>query len=270
MDLLKAIRNARKKGIEELKNFLNENTEIVINREVFKSVLPKEFNNVRKEIVYLILHHCIKHDSAKSEKGDVLSFQSVMDILNEATRRFITPEYFHELINFQDQNGNTLLHQAVRDNNIEAIKALLKYGADPLIKNKEGKIPLALNQSEETRKALIEGMKGQVESKKESARCSSLIGIVPGVFLGVGIGVGSVLAGSSMAIMLGAIAVSTLVAGIAVGLLIYFSSQDREQAKAIEKVMNSETPSVNEVSSVFTDGEKVPAGNGTVLGLQQP
>ncbi|WCR58906.1 MAG: hypothetical protein PG978_000320 [Wolbachia endosymbiont of Ctenocephalides felis wCfeF] len=47
-----------------------------------------------------------------------------------------------------------------------------------------------------------------------------------------------------MAIILGAAAVFTLIAGIAVGLAIYFLSQDREQAKAIEKAINSNPPSV--------------------------
>ncbi|MEY2392914.1 hypothetical protein [Wolbachia endosymbiont of Tettigetta isshikii] len=54
----------------------------------------------------------------------------------------------------------------------------------------------------------------------------------------------------------GRIAVSTLVAGIVVGLAIYFLSQDREQAKAIEKAINSKPPSVNNVVSVTADGKE--------------
>ncbi|MGL9688921.1 MAG: hypothetical protein ACR5K6_04175 [Wolbachia sp.] len=55
-----------------------------------------------------------------------------------------------------------------------------------------------------------------------------------------------------MVIILGAAVVFTLVAGIAVGLAIYFLSQDREQAKVIEKAINSEP------SSAFTNGKEAP------------
>lgn len=149
----------------------------------------------------------------------------------------------------------TLLHQAVRNNKTEAIKALFNYDINPLIKNEKGETPLDLAIKEVTKKALIQGMKKQASLKKESARCSSLFGIIPGVFLGIGIGVGSALAGPSMAIMLGTMAVSALVVGIAVGLAIYFSSQDYKQAKEIENAIgtNSKLSSVNGV---------VPAGSG--------
>ncbi|MDG7055858.1 MAG: hypothetical protein LJD31_05070 [Wolbachia endosymbiont of Menacanthus eurysternus] len=120
-----------------------------------------------------------------------------------------------------------------------------------MIKNQKGEIPLDLAQGK-TRDALVKGMKKQADSKKWSAACSSSFGVIPGVFLGVGLGVGSALAGPSMVIILGAAAVFTLIAGIAVGLAIYFLSQDREQAKAIEKAINSEP------SSALTDGKKVP------------
>lgn len=40
-------------------------------------------------------------------------------------------------INAKDQNGNTLLHLAIMDKNIEAIRALIAKGANPYIYNKE-------------------------------------------------------------------------------------------------------------------------------------
>ncbi|MGY5877402.1 MULTISPECIES: hypothetical protein [unclassified Wolbachia] len=86
-------------------------------------------------------------------------------------------------------------------------------------------------------------MKDQAKSKKESARCNSLIGIIPGVFLGIGLGVGGALV-PSMTIILCALAVSALVAGIAVGVAIYFLSQDYKQAKSIEEAVNSQFSSV--------------------------
>lgn len=250
--LLKIINNRDKdydKKVIELQKYLNDNKEIVINKELFKLAIsnraPVNGNLINKEggkIVYLILHHCIKHDSARSEKGDMLPFQNVMKILDEVVNRFVTPQYFYKLINFQDQNRETLLHQAVTSDNTDAIKALLKYGANPLIENVNKQIPLDLVQGD-TKKVLIECMKDQAKSKKESARCNSLIGIIPGVFIGIGLGVGSALI-PSMTIILCALAVSALVAGIAVGLAIYFLSQDYKQAKSIEEAVNPQLSSV--------------------------
>ncbi|WP_407511984.1 ankyrin repeat domain-containing protein [Wolbachia endosymbiont of Trichogramma kaykai] len=81
--------------------------------------------------------------------------------------RFVTPQYFYRLINFRDQSSeSTLLHQAVISNNTDAIEALLKYGANPLLKNKEGNIPLDLAQGN-AREALIQSMKDQAQSKKK-------------------------------------------------------------------------------------------------------
>nr|WP_246226426.1 ankyrin repeat domain-containing protein [Wolbachia endosymbiont of Madathamugadia hiepei] len=206
-------------------------------------------------MVYFILRHCIERDSARSEEGERLSFQSVMDILSETTLRFITLEYFYGLINFRDQSRNTLLHQAVRDNNTQAIEVFFSYDINPLIKNQKGEIPLDLAQGK-TRDALVKGMKKQADSKKWSAVCNSSFGVIPGVFLGVGLGVGSALAGPSMAIILGAAGVFTLVAGIAVGLAIYFLSYDYKQAKSIEKAINSEP------SSALTNDKKAPVTAG--------
>ncbi|AZU37395.1 hypothetical protein BBB02_02205 [Wolbachia endosymbiont of Bemisia tabaci] len=250
--LLKIINNRDKdydKKVIELQKYLNDNKEIVINKELFKLAIsnraPVNGNLINKEggkIVYSILHHCIKHDRARSEKGERLSFQNVMNILDKAVHQFVTPQYFYKLINFRDQSGNTLLHQAVIINNTDAIKVLFQKNANPLLKNKGNKIPLDLAQGD-TKKVLIECMKDQAKSKKESARCNSLIGIIPGVFLGIGLGVGSALV-PSMTIILCTLAVSALVAGIAVGVAIYFLSQDYKQAKSIEEAVNPQLSSV--------------------------
>lgn len=114
-----------KKGIRyedktrELKGALGENNKILINKELFKSALSiKDAVDIRKKMVYLILHHCIECNNAISEKKEILSFQNVMKILDEAVNRSVTPQYFYKLINFQDQNRETLLHQAVTSNNV--------------------------------------------------------------------------------------------------------------------------------------------------------
>ncbi|BET35634.1 MULTISPECIES: ankyrin repeat domain-containing protein [Wolbachia] len=224
--------------IRELQEFLNKNIEITIDKELFKSAsFIKDIVDIRKEMVYLILQHCIVYDSTRSKKEEILSFKNVMKILDEAVNRSVNPQYFYKLINFRDKdkNRNTLLHQAVISNNTEAIEALLTYGANPLIRNQEDKMPLDLAQGN-TREALIKCMQDQAQSKKESARCNSLIGIIPGVFLGIGLGVGGALV-PSMTIILCTLAVSALVAGIAIGVAIYFLSQDYKQAKLIEGVV---------------------------------
>lgn len=250
--LLKIISDKEKKfteKIKELKKHLKDNREFVINKELFSAaivdVISKkgEFINKKAVQIYLILHHCIKHDSARSQEGTTLPFQNVMKILDKAVHDYITLEGLYKLINLQDQSsGNTLLHQAVINNKTEAIEALLQYGANPLIKNENKTIPLDLAQGD-TKKVLIECMEDQAKSKKESARCNSLVGIIPGVFLGVGLGVGGALV-PSMTIILCALAVSALVAGIAVGVAIYFLSQDYKQAKSIEEAVNSQFSSV--------------------------
>ncbi|WP_353287421.1 ankyrin repeat domain-containing protein [Wolbachia endosymbiont (group B) of Gerris lacustris] len=251
--LLKIINNPDRdynKKVIELQNYLNDNKEIVINKQLFalaiSNKIPVNGDLINKEggkIVYPILHHCIEHDSAISEKKEKLSFQSVMKILDKVVHMLDTTKYFYQLINFRDQSSeSTLLHQAVISNNTNAIEALLKYGANPLLKNKEGNIPLDLAQGN-TKKVLIKFMQDQAQSKKESARCNGLIGIIPGVFLGIGLGVGSALV-PSMTIILCALAVSALVAGIAIGLAIYFLSQDYKQAKAIEEAVDSQLSSI--------------------------
>ncbi|WP_341815562.1 MULTISPECIES: hypothetical protein [unclassified Wolbachia] len=253
-DLIKIIHNRNEsleKNIQELKDYLTDDRKIVIEKELFSAAIVDvistkgDFINEQAVQIYLILHHCIKHYSARSKKGEILSFQNAMNILDEAVHDYITLEDFYKLINFRDQSGNTLLHQAVISNNTEAIEALLKYGANSLIRNKEDKMPLDLAQEEKTREALIKSMKDQAQSKKESARCNGLIGIIPGVFLGVGLGIGSALV-PSMTIILCALAVSALVAGIAVGVAIYLLSQDYKQAKSIEKAVDSQLSSVEQ------------------------
>lgn len=231
-----------KKKIQKLKDYLTDDRKIVIEKELFSAAIvnvisiKRDFINEQAVQIYLILHHCIKHYSARSKKEEILSFQNVMNILDEAVHDYITLENFNRLINFRDQSGNTLLHQAVISNNTKAIEALLTYGANPLIENENKQIPLDLAQEEKTREALIKSMKDQAQSKKESARCNGSIGIMPGVFLGVGLGIGSALV-PSMTIILCALAVSALVAGIAIGVAIYFLSQDYKQAKLIEGVV---------------------------------
>lgn len=80
--------------------------------------------------------------------------------INEGNNPIRNPnEEFCTCMNFQDEKGDTLLHQAVMCGNIQAIGALFKYGADPLIKNADDRILLDLDQGEEISKELIKYMK---------------------------------------------------------------------------------------------------------------
>lgn len=262
MTLLEFVVNRK---IKELQEYLNNNEEIEINKTLFTEAIlnrtPVNKDLINKEggkIVYPILHHCIQHYSVRSKEGKILSFHDIMNILDKAVYQFVTFEYLNGLINLQDQSGNTLLHQAVISNNTEAIEALLKYGANPLIENKNKQIPLDLAKKEKTREALIKSMKDQAQLKKGSAMCDSLVGIIPGVFLGAELGVSSGLI-PSMATILCALAVSALVAGIAIGVAIYFLSQDYKQAKSIEKAVNSQLSSI--------EHEKT-ADNGAIPGIE--
>ncbi|WP_265014922.1 hypothetical protein [Wolbachia endosymbiont (group B) of Camptogramma bilineatum] len=104
MNLLTFVTNRK---IKELQEYLNDNSEIVINKNLFTEAIsnraPRNGSPINKEggkIVYPILKHCIKHNSARSEKGDILPFQNVMKILDEAVSILSNPQYFDRLINF--------------------------------------------------------------------------------------------------------------------------------------------------------------------------
>lgn len=233
--------------IEGLKSFLQpkavnkiptDTKEITVDRSTF--ALTLQCSKTKKEAVIheILLYFVQSFDKQPLE--DVMKHleKAIGDRIYVKNNPISNPnEEFRTHMNFKGEGGNTLLHQAVIDNKTDAIEALLKYGANPLIRNQEDKMPLDLAQEEKTREALIKSMKDQAQSKKESARCNSLIGIIPGVFLGIGLGVGGALV-PSMTIILCALAVSALVTGIAVGLSIYFLSQDYKQAKSIEKAVN--------------------------------
>lgn len=208
---------------------------------IFSTVLQHKDN--KGAVIYEILLHFMKDPNSEQSLKEVLGYLGRKLFLEDGTIVTPTLEEFASFINYQDTERNTLLHYVVKFNNSNAIKVLFQKNANPLLKNKENKIPLDLAQ-EKTREVLIECMKEKAQSKKESARCNGLIGIIPGVFLGVGLGVGSALV-PSMTIILCALAVSALVAGIAVGLSIYFLSQDYKQAKSIEKAVNPQSSLVN-------------------------
>ncbi len=50
--------------------------------------------------------------------------------------------YIPQIINRQEKNGNTLLHHAIRNNNVEAVKILLQKGADYTVQNTSNLTPI--------------------------------------------------------------------------------------------------------------------------------
>ncbi|MDE5057014.1 hypothetical protein OZD68_05495, partial [Wolbachia endosymbiont of Drosophila bicornuta] len=106
-------------------------------------------------------------------------------------------------------------------------------------------------------------MKKQAHTKKESAMIGSLVpGIMICGFLGVVLGAGVYVAVSlSGGMILGVMIASVLVASIAVGLAMYFLSQDYEQAKAIEKTISTVSSVSSEISVGAANGKMIKKGN---------
>ncbi|WP_265031785.1 hypothetical protein [Wolbachia endosymbiont (group A) of Tiphia femorata] len=101
-------------------------------------------------------------------------------------------------------------------------------------------------------------MKEQANTKKGSAMIGSLVpGMIIGGFLGVVLGVGVCVAVSlSGGMILGVMIAPVLV--IAVGLAMYFLSQDYEQAKAIEKTISTVSSEISVDDTTVANGKKGP------------
>lgn len=53
-------------------------------------------------------------------------------------------EMLEKALQYVDDNGDTLLHHAIRSGDIIMIQELLDYGADPFLHNRNGKSPFSL------------------------------------------------------------------------------------------------------------------------------
>ncbi|WP_265015989.1 MULTISPECIES: ankyrin repeat domain-containing protein [unclassified Wolbachia] len=245
--------------IEELKDFLGKNKKITINKDTFACALrcPK---TTKEAIVHEILLHFIQNHGKQSLEQVIQcldgAIQSGIYAKNNPIRNL--DEEFRTHINFKDEKGNTLLHHAVIGNKTEEITTLLvTYSANPLIQNADNKIPLDLAQGK-TKEVLIKSMKEQANTKKGSAMIGSLVpGMIIGGFLGVVLGVGVCVAVSlSGGMILGVMIAPVLV--IAVGLAMYFLSQDYEQAKAIEKTISTVSSEISVDDTTVANGKKGP------------
>lgn len=81
-DLITIICNRREsleKKIQKLKDYLTDDRKIVIEKELFSSAIVDvistkgDFINEQAVQIYLILHHCIKHYSARSKNLYMIS-----------------------------------------------------------------------------------------------------------------------------------------------------------------------------------------------------
>ncbi|MDD9331117.1 MAG: hypothetical protein PV340_00320 [Wolbachia sp.] len=106
-----------------------------------------------KEIYKILLNY------VKEKGNDKKSLTRAMGSLKNY--RIVGSNTFRKIINFNGDNGNTLLHHAVIDGHTNSITILFKYGANFLIENNVSKIPLNLAQEQYTKNVLIEGMKKQ-------------------------------------------------------------------------------------------------------------
>ncbi len=65
-------------------------------------------------------------------------------ILNESPLLKQNDEKKKEFINLQNENGETVLHQACLKGFLSLIKKYIEYGANMTIRNKNGKMPLQI------------------------------------------------------------------------------------------------------------------------------
>ncbi|WP_264331252.1 ankyrin repeat domain-containing protein [Wolbachia endosymbiont (group B) of Erebia ligea] len=219
---------------------LNSTTlEIKIDKKIakrFKYALECSQATAKVE-VYKILLHFVKNSNKQSLKD-------VIEHLNETIRNKGSIDQYEELdtlLNFQDNEGNTLLHYAALHNKPNDIPTLMQCGANCLIKNTDGKTPLDFAQGD-TKTKLIESMKDQAQLKEGSSIYDALGRTFAVSLLAfIAFGLCACIAAecdvvSFPSAILGAIIASPLV-GIAAGLIIYFLDHDCKQAGAISTLL---------------------------------
>lgn len=136
---------------EKAKEILKAGSDIDAKNGAGKTPLHLAFETPRNDEVIRLLLEGGASLSAKDNAGK--------NALHYATRFFVAVEFFKEIlqkegnINVQDQNGDTPLHailaEAIQMKSVSPVRKekvilLLDQGADPKIKNKNGKSPLDL------------------------------------------------------------------------------------------------------------------------------
>ncbi|MDN5248370.1 MAG: ankyrin repeat domain-containing protein [Wolbachia endosymbiont of Tyrophagus putrescentiae] len=233
--------------IGELKTFLQDGPEIEISKEIFQAVMnrSKSSTKISEEAIYHLLSYCIENSNnikSKSSNGKRnLSFDEVINYLKDATK---IQQYYGDLdklLNYQGENGDTLLHKAASAGNDYAVKTLLECGVNSLAVNKNSKTPLELAQGN-TKNILIEGMKAQANRYRSEARTKGIVSFMAGFISTVGISTAicTISAAVSCSIALGVGAAIALGVGAIIGWSVYSQCDDHRKAEAIENALEQE------------------------------
>lgn len=237
--------------IEKLKQYLQDNKKIALNKELFKLAILKQINvwetNVSQEAIYYLLSYYV-------ENNNNIEFQEVINCLKEAMR---AQGYFHDsnlnnLLNYRDQDGNSLLHKAVLANNTDAINTLIANDVNSLAVNNKDQNPFTLDGiSSSAKSALTDGIGEQSKRYKESTMANGSIAFASVFFSTVGVG-------TAMCMVLGygtnscrtavtiGISLAILVGGVAL-LAVYSFSPEYKQAKAIDTFLFFEKPPLRQL-----------------------
>ncbi|KAK6517010.1 hypothetical protein TWF506_006889 [Arthrobotrys conoides] len=76
--------------------------------------------------------------SSSSSTNNTTTSTSLSNITSDGTTITVLSSYLHTLLNFPNESGNTPLHWACLNGHIEAVKVLVKAGADPGVLNAAG------------------------------------------------------------------------------------------------------------------------------------
>jgi len=93
-----------------------------------------------KEICRMLVEHGAIDDLIDSDDSDVLNlFRASYSYDSDSVKEILTRR--SELVDCKDKNGRTPLHEACTNGDTKTVRALLKFGADVLIRDNMGQIP---------------------------------------------------------------------------------------------------------------------------------
>jgi ankyrin repeat protein len=132
------IKENKFKNLEELIN-KNDDIDLDIHDENYNYVIHYLINFNQESLVKLLLQKGIRLDILDIDGRNILyypikyNYSKILNILLEHNKKNIGIP----IIDIKDSLGNTALHYAVILNNLDIVKILISFGADPLIINNE-------------------------------------------------------------------------------------------------------------------------------------
>ncbi|WP_349967099.1 ankyrin repeat domain-containing protein [Wolbachia endosymbiont of Armadillidium arcangelii] len=134
----------------------------------------------------------------------------------------------------KDDNGETALHWAALKGYKDVVTTLLEKGANPLIKNKNGKTPRDLANDEN----IIQLLK-EAEAKQMKAIISFASGIITSIIIGLTVTIGCSIAGVELPISI----IAALVIGVIAGGITYSVSKPSDKLDKLDlEVANQQVP----------------------------